>query len=379
MSARSIVLLVFGLMISVQSYGNEDTFDYPVFKTVTLPSFSNIQIPIYKSSGQQGPGILLVHGNSSSSRAFLFQYFLGLGQKYKIFLMDLPGHGNASKVDPSLPLPLQSNGLPLGFAEYQTGLVEAVATVANDPEVQAQVMVGWSLGGDVILLAQGLGLLPNTKGIFMFGTSPAGANAPSSQSPFVGPYVPNFPGLSILASFGFSFEFNAASPIGFDLYGQFTNPVPPYAPSPIADAANIGEAYSRAFFKMQRRVSGDIPDFVTEDAMDRSDDRFRASLGVIGLGLLPSGSLPLPDELQVMQNLQGDPNDPTDDIPLAVVVGEEDAFANVDYLKDLQVGGLMPTLWRSKVIEVPGAGHAVQLDKPFRFNKLLRNFVNSLN
>lgn len=381
MNKIKLILLSVLVAMGSSAYANNesDFFDYEVFKTVSLPSFPGMQIPIYKSSGTQGPPILLVHGNSSSSRSYVFQMFSLLGQRRQVFLMDLPGHGNASKVDPSLPLPMQPNGLPLGFAEYQTGLIESVAVVANDIDVQAEVFVGWSLGGDVILLAQGLGLLPANKGIFIFGTSPAGANPPTAESPFKGPDVPGLPGLSILASFGFSFQLDAASPIGFNLFGEFTDSVPSYAPAPISDAPTIGDAYVRGFFKASRRLSGNVPQFFLEDAFGRSDDRFRASLGVVGLGLLPPGPVTLPDELQVLQSLQGDPADPSDDIPIAVVVGQQDAFVNTQYLIDLKNAGIIPTLWNGEILQVRRAGHAIHFERPFLFNRLLRRFVNSID
>lgn len=373
---KKISLILLSLTFTSISFAS---FDYQVYKTINLPSFPNIEIPVYKSKGKKGPAVLLVHGNSSSSRSFIEQVESGLGRSRQIFLLDLPGHGNASKVDPSLPLPVQGNGLPLGFAEYQTGLLEAVAVVANDPDIQAEVFVGWSLGGDILLLAQGAGLLPNAKGLFIFGTSPAGANAPSMESPFIAPFVPGVPGLSILASFGFSFQADPNSPVGFNLNANFIDVVPPYAPTPISDAPTIGDAYARAFFKTSKRLSGNIPDFVLEDAFDRSDDRFRSSLGVLALGLLPPGGPALPDELQVLQNLQGDPQDPTDDIPIAVLYGEEEAFVNINYLEDLKAGGILPTLWRNKIIRVHGAGHAIHLDRPIRFNTLLRRFIKSVD
>ncbi len=377
---KKMSLILLCLSFSSISFASSDLSgtDLSILKTVSLPSFPDIEIPIYKSRGNRGPAVLLVHGNSSSARSYVEQVRRSLGRNRKLFLLDLPGHGLASKVDESLPLPTQPNGLPLGFAEYQTGLLEAVARVANDPDVQAEVFVGWSLGGDILLLAQGAGLIPNAKGLFIFGTAPAGANAPSQQPPFIGPYVPGVAGLSILASFGFSFQADPNSPIGFNLNASFDDAVPPYAPAPISDADSIGEAYARAFFKNNRRLSGNIPYFVLEDALHRSDDRFRSSLGVLALGLLPPGAPALPDELQVLQGLQGDPQDPTDDIPIAILYGEEEAFVNINYLEDLKAGGILPTLWQNQIIRVNRAGHAIHLDRPAKFNRLLRRFIRSL-
>ncbi|MGE0786331.1 MAG: alpha/beta fold hydrolase [Sandaracinaceae bacterium] len=353
--------------------------ELPYVKTVQLPNlfgvpgYESLDIPIYESPGTRGPGILLVHGNSASSRAYVRQVFSLYGRTHKMYLLDLPGYGQSGRVDPSRPFPVDpATGLPVGFAEYQLGLIEAVATVANDPDLAPQIFVGWSLGGDVLLIAQGAGLLPNARGLFLFGTAPAGASPPSAEHPFDGPDVPGLP-LSVLASFGFAFQPNPASPLGFSLDGQFPDPPPPYAAPPTSDAPTVGDAYVRGFFNEVRRTHPVlVPDAFLEDGFD-ADWRARGSLGVIGLGL--GMGAPLPDELDVLRGLAGDPSDPSDDIPVAVLVGEEDAFVNTQYLEDLRTTGGLPTLWNDTIIEVPHAGHAIQWERPVVFNALLADFV----
>ncbi|MCP4134066.1 MAG: alpha/beta hydrolase [bacterium] len=355
-------------------------FEYTLVKEIPLPNlngipgYRNLKIPVFKSSGTKGPGILLIHGNSSSSRSYVFQVFSRLGRKYKIFLLDLPGFGRSEKIPAHEELPVV-NGIPAGFPEYQVGLLEAVYAVANDPDINPEIFVGWSLAGDILLLAQGAGMLPNAKGIFIFGTAPAGAAPPTTEAPFLEPNIPGM-GLSILTSFGFSFQADPGSALGFNFNATFSDPVPEYAPEPISDASNIGEAYMGAFFKEFRRNSGIIPGFFWEDGFDRSDPRARASIGVLVFGLLQGGGLP--DELDVLQGLDGDPQNPDDDIPIAVLVGEEDAFVNKQYLEDLASSGYIPTLWRNEIIEVKGAGHAIQFERPFKFNRLLKKFVSDV-
>ncbi|MEL6548604.1 MAG: hypothetical protein AAFQ82_28535, partial [Myxococcota bacterium] len=142
-------------------------------------------------------------------------------------------------------------------------------------------------------------------------------------------------------------------------------------------APSVGDAYVRAFFRDRRRESGRVPEFFLEDGFDRSDSRARGSVGAVGLGLLPPGGFP--DELDVLRSLAGDPSTPDDDIPIAVVVGKQDAFVNPAYLEALKTGGVLPTLWFDTIIEVRGAGHATQFDSPFVFNWLVQAFAHDVS
>jgi pimeloyl-ACP methyl ester carboxylesterase len=166
------------------------------------------------------------------------------------------------------------------------------------------------------------------------------------------------------------------NPLGFNLLGQFSSPVPPYAPQPISEYDSRGKAYVQSFFNQTRRDFGIIPNLFLEDALNRSDDRFRASLGVVALGLLPPGGLP--DELDVLRSLEGNPQDPTDDIPILVALGEEDAFINEEYLQDLKSSGGIPTLWKDEIFVFPRTGHAVHYERPLLFNLLLHKFVRDI-
>ncbi|MEO1170443.1 MAG: alpha/beta hydrolase [Myxococcota bacterium] len=357
------------------------TFDYRIAKTVQLPNlfgfpeYENLDVPVYESLGRRGPGILLVHGNSASSRSFVRQVFGSLGLTQKLYLLDLPGFGRAGQVDPSRDFPIDELGVPQGFPEYQLGLIEAIGVVAQDPDLAPSVFVGWSLGGDLLILAQGLGLIPDPAGFLIFGSAPAGAAPPTTEFPFSEPNVPGLP-LSVLTSFGFAFQVDGTSPLGFNLNGQFTDPVPSFA-DPVAQMApTVGDAYLRAFFDERQRERGRVPRFFLEDGFDRSDARARGSVGAVGLGLLPPGGLP--DPLEVLVALAGDPTDPGDDIPIAVVLGDEDPFINPDYLEDLRTNGGLPTLWRDKIISIRGAGHATHYEAPGRFNSIVQSFARSV-
>ncbi|GAA3753215.1 alpha/beta hydrolase [Streptomyces tremellae] len=60
--------------------------------------------------------------------------------------------------------------------------------------------------------------------------------------------------------------------------------------------------------------------------------------------------------------------------PIAVLHGAEERFVSLEYLRSLTV----PTLWRGAVQVVPGAGHAVHLDRPDALAALLGDFIAEL-
>lgn len=58
-----------------------------------------------------------------------------------------------------------------------------------------------------------------------------------------------------------------------------------------------------------------------------------------------------------------------------MVAGEHDIAINYDYVSsELQ----FKNLWCNKVHVVPNAGHAVMLDQPDAFNKLIKEFIEDV-
>ena len=58
------------------------------------------RIAAHESAGQ-GPAAVLIHGNSSSSRAFSKQLDGPLGTRFRLVAIDMPGHGASDdKKDP---------------------------------------------------------------------------------------------------------------------------------------------------------------------------------------------------------------------------------------------------------------------------------------
>lgn len=111
-------------------------------------------------SAGSGPAIVLVHGNSASSRAFARQFDSGLGTAHRLIAFDLPGHGqSADAADPAATYNMPGYARVLREVVGQLGLGDAV-------------FAGWSLGGHIVLEAAPD--LPEARGFVIFGTPPLG-------------------------------------------------------------------------------------------------------------------------------------------------------------------------------------------------------------
>src|SRR6516164_2468281 len=73
---------------------SEDHFPGSALRAIQLQIGAQ-RIAAYESPGT-GRAILLVHGNSSSSRIWQKQLEGPLGGKYRLIAIDLPGHGRSS-------------------------------------------------------------------------------------------------------------------------------------------------------------------------------------------------------------------------------------------------------------------------------------------
>jgi len=113
----------------------------------------------YESAGTGRP-IVLIHGNSSSSRVWSKQLDGSLGRKYRLIAIDLPGHGDSGRA----PNPEKDYSAP--------GYSGCIAAIARQLDVKDAVFVGWSLGGHAVLEAASA--LPMAAGLMIFGTPPIG-------------------------------------------------------------------------------------------------------------------------------------------------------------------------------------------------------------
>ncbi len=112
----------------------------------------------YRESGGQGPAVLLIHGNSSSSHTFSRQLDSDFGRTHRVVALDLPGFGDSQPVgDPEAVMGIQ------GWAAVVREFVAALG-------IEDAVLVGWSLGGHIALEA--IGDLPLSRGVAIYGTPP---------------------------------------------------------------------------------------------------------------------------------------------------------------------------------------------------------------
>lgn len=208
---------------------------------------------------------------------------------------------------------------------YDTAyFAEEIAFTAQQMGVDDGFIVGWSLGGDLAL--QAAPLLPDVKGYFLFGTAPLG-------------YAPGLPAPFLSAA-----ESYAGAAVNYGFFAALTQ-------QQVTD-------YVTAFFRPNYQY---IPQTFFSDGL-RTDPATRAAVGMAGAGLDPT----FLDEVAIVKNLQ---------VPVAIVLGTEDAFVRPDYLEGLAPD--IPTLHNGEITYVAYAGHAIQHEKPGRFNALLEGFIRN--
>ncbi len=201
----------------------------------------NGAVAVHESAGQ-GPALVLLHGNSSSSRAFGRQLDGPLGARFRLVAIDLPGHGASDDAEEA--------GLYAIKAQAQT-----LKAVIDALELADARFLGWSLGGHFVLeLAPDL---PKAKGFIIFGTPPL-AFPPAMDEAFL-------PNPAMAATF-----------------------------AETMDRAET-DAYIGSFFAP--RYAGVVPSFLLEDAV-RTDGRSRAA---VGASIAPGG---YHDEVAVLNGLK---------------------------------------------------------------------------
>ena len=206
----------------------------------TMYHTPNGALAVHQSAGD-GPPIVLIHGNSSSARAFSRQLDGSLGRRRRVVAIDLLGHGHSENAsDPAAYL------LP--------GHALAVIAIAGNFDLDQAVFVGWSLGGHILLEAARD--LPKARGFAIYGAPPVGFPPAMAEA-----FLPN-PALAA----GFSADLTREQAQGY-----------------------VSSFFAPGF--------ADAPPFFVEDAL-RADGRARAQ---VAASMAPGVSR---DEVQVVAGLQ---------------------------------------------------------------------------
>lgn len=192
-----------------------------------------------------------------------------------------------------------------------SGLAHTIDGVANALHMEHGVIAGWSAGGNTLLQGVGEGLYAQAAGILIWG-------APPVKNPF------NPESFLPLPAFAYAFTPVVTQQQAQDLANAFLRP---------------------------NQVA---PQFFVDDILN-TDPNFRAYLGQ---SLFTGQYL---DQTQIVANMTQ---------PLAIVQGAEEQVANLDYMQTLSYS----TLWRNEIQVVPAAGHATHYERPFLFNRLMRQF-----
>jgi pimeloyl-ACP methyl ester carboxylesterase len=125
----------------------------------------------YRQSPGEGRAVVLVHGNSSSSRTWRHLLDGPFGRRFRCLALDLPGHGES----PALSEP-SGYSLP-GYAAVLAAFADALGA-------DEALIVGWSLGGHIALEAAPV--LDGAAGFAVFGTPPVATAAAMADA-----FLPN--------------------------------------------------------------------------------------------------------------------------------------------------------------------------------------------
>ena len=121
------------------------------------------RVAISETDGTGHP-VLLIHGNSSCRQVFRHQLEGGLGNRYRMIAMDLPGHGDSENArDPQ-------------ESYTQPAYAEAAVDVLRACGAENAVILGWSLGGHIGI--ELISRLPDMRALTFSGTPPTGPVAP---------------------------------------------------------------------------------------------------------------------------------------------------------------------------------------------------------
>ncbi|KAH7083129.1 Alpha/Beta hydrolase protein [Paraphoma chrysanthemicola] len=266
------------------------------------------------------PSLLLIHGNSSSSR--IFQYIFAspnITERFRIVAFDLPGHGSSSKA----PDPNKSY--------HQGGYAHLAVHILQHLNIDSVIILGWSLGGHVgiemIELLKSPSTYKNFKkidlhGLMITGTPPALGREQIRQ--------------------GFVMA-NQNGELGLAGHRDWTDEET-MAFSKNSAAAGIDELWEPWMYEDAKNTDGRARMIMARNFVGDGDE---CPIGV--------------DQRRVVE---------TEDVLIAVVNGEQEQFVNLDYLDGIK----WKRLWKGKCIKLKGLHHAPFWEASHDFEKVLLEF-----
>jgi pimeloyl-ACP methyl ester carboxylesterase len=199
----------------------------------------NGAIAVHKSVGR-APPVVLIHGNSSSSRAFSRQLDGRLGQVFRLIAVDLPGHGASDDAKDPNAYSLPGHAHAIRVALDALGLDEAH-------------FVGWSLGGHIAL--EMAPELRKARGFVIFGTPPLSFREALSEA-----FLPN-PAMKV------TFQESVDSAEASAYVAAFFRPGFPHIPPFFLDdvlrtdgraRSNLGASIQRGEARDECKAAGDL-------------------------------------------------------------------------------------------------------------------------
>ncbi|KAF1352700.1 alpha/beta-hydrolase [Lizonia empirigonia] len=266
------------------------------------------------------PAVLLLHGNSSSSK--IFRHMLTsptLTAQYRLITFDLPGHGASSNA-----ASLERTYTMAGYADLAVHILEHLS-------VESVIVLGWSLGGHI-----SLEMVPLLKTVSQRGSR-----------------VVELRGLMLIG---------APPALGAEQCAKgFKIPTGP-RPDDGEENLMVKCVWSEEQAESIARTSAPggkaelYEEWMLKDAI-RTDGRarmmmFEAFVGGRGI-----------DQVGVVGG---------EDVLIAVVNGAEDALINLDYIDGLK----WKKLWRGECMRLEGKKHAPFWEDPEGFEKLLLEFLH---
>jgi pimeloyl-ACP methyl ester carboxylesterase len=267
------------------------------------------------------PALLLIHGNSSSSK--IFRHICAspeITTRWRVVTFCLPGHGSSSKA----PEPNKSY--------HMRGYADLAVHILQHLNIESVVVFGWSLGGHITIemveLLKDPSNFPNTKkielkGIMLTGTPPALGHAQIQQG---------FTMANEKSALGPAGEKNWTDEVALEF-------------SKNSAAAGIEKLWEPWMF---------------EDAKN-TDGRARMIMERHFVGSGDEGAKDV-DQRKVVE---------TEDVLIAVVNGAEEQYVDLSYLDNIE----WKNLWRGKCVRLDGLHHAPFWEDPARFEKVLVEFM----